>query len=207
MPAYLYRVNRWVEHFLNAKGNVTVADVEPSMRVSTIFATGVEDRLYQGFNRYYASTVTAAVAAQTSGWQFRNPVGSNVVAVLERLFVKLNHTISTNSNVNFSRDATAPADLTGGTQRGVNLDIRAGGILSTAVTSQANTVASLNNVTFSVDVSGGPNQGFDLVATVNQEIAVAPGDTWRIVDSTVNEIMLISVLWRERALETSELTA
>lgn len=195
---YVQRVNRWIERVFNARGgSPVVSDVDSSIHVDYDFASGVEDRYLQGWNRFGAAGVIVAVAAQTSSMQIRNPTGSNVIAILER--ITFHSGAATISQFNISQ-AARTVDY-GSLITPMRLDPRGNPgsamvVSSTANGSTFNTVLALN---------GNNSTNFEGILTQNGEFVLVPGDCVAVTDQTANETLVCSFLWRERGLEPSEL--
>lgn len=201
MPSvWLQTFNRWMEKRFNVKGGPTVVDIDPAMRLVYDYPSGNDDSYLQGWSRYMVCANQAAVAAQFAEFRLRNPVGSNVVAVIERI----------------SCLTAAAADtflLTAGSstldlatiQAPARLDPRAG---------PNPTIIVSNSTSASASGSNGPFFGIAAVNTANTEFIryrdeqfpILPGFLLDIKNNAANTACFFSVLWRERTLETSELT-
>jgi hypothetical protein len=201
MASYsLGRFNRFVEKLFNIKGGPTVLDVDPSTRLILPIFSGVEDRYLQGWGRYAIATTTNAVAAVNSGAQLRNPLGSGMLLVIEKMILQAGSATSVTS---ISQAVNAVDLPSAGT--GFRIDQR-NNPNSTAIFSQS-TAAGTGNLANLMAVVSAPANGYaDYILTVDQELTLLPGDTIRFVNNTVNELLRSSLVWRERALETSELT-
>lgn len=194
---YLGRFNRGVEKLFNVKGGPTTVDINHQIGVTFELPIGSEERYLFGWNRFGSAINAPAVAAQNSAIQFRNPPTSGVIGVIERLSVNLLSAL-TRSQIGF-RYGTGVGDFTT-IVNGIALDHRqqTGSPLITS----AGTIASFVN-TFLVTAV---NSGLDtaIISTVNQEINLMPGDFIVAYDNTVNEAITVNILWRERAIESSE---
>lgn len=200
MPdVYLGRFNRWVEKLFNVKGGPTLVDIDH--RVSTVlsFQPGNEERYLVGWNRYAIIKQQAAVAAQNSFFVLRNPAASNVVVVVEKIFVLGTVATPSQAHLSIAQNQTDAAT----TFSGFRLDSRSN-LSSTAIFSQSTAVApDFSNIILAVGFTNLP--GVDMIITETQELTLMPGDAIRVVDATLNEAFDVSFFWRERALETSEL--
>lgn len=195
----LGRFERWLEKFFTAKGGGVVVDLEPSIRVVLQLASGQEDRFLQSWTRWSTALLSPAVAAQTSSAQLRNPATSNVVAVIERLGVHL-QTAATLSRIQIGANASG-SDLSS-TQTANTMDPRQQNTNSSCIPSQG----SGGSASVFIDTAVLNALETQIISTDNQEIALLPGQVLRVTDLTVNEAMIASFMWRERALEQSELT-
>lgn len=206
MPSSIFiaRVNRYIERLFNVKGGPAILDIDPTISIEVPFLTGVEDRYTQGWNRFGIANNQPAVAAQASGVQFRNPAGSNVVAVFE----KIQFDVSTAGSwtLNLSMDLNA-ADMTTVTpNNGNRLDNRSLTQAPTLIFSRGNNFGDLSRI-IGTAAQAAANSPFNYILSPNQELTLLPGDSIRINTGTVNVNLIATWIWRERALETSELVS
>jgi hypothetical protein len=160
---------------------------------------GVENRNLEAWDRFSIGLNAPAVAAQNSGIRFRNPSGSNVVAVIEKMQT-YNQSVGT-LEVALTRAVTA-ADLPSIANRVLQrMDPR--GRDSYTVT------ISAGNATGGIGVAHGGAAGgqfvpYEWVVDEAQEIPVFPGDAIQLIAQTVNFSLAAMFTWRERLLEESE---
>lgn len=199
MPdVYLGRFNRWIEKLFNVKGGPTVVDVSHQVMSMLSLDKGVDHRYLEGWNRFAVVANQPAVAAQFSRFRIRNPAGSNMVAVIEQIFV-----FEAASDQAFVAWGAVTSDLanlvtltfTRMDPRGnpqpvsiVSINAQAGGgqpLLQRPVTATA---------------------GTDFINDPNQEIPNLPGQAVDIQAQVANQPLVTTIMWRERPLESSELT-
>lgn len=197
---WLGRFERWLEKFYNAKGGGVVMDHSPSITAMIPILIGNEDRYLQGWNRYWQDANVAANAANSSATRLRNPAGSNVIVVVEKLHLQT--LVTTFSNF-LIQQGSATTDLTTAST-GFRMDTRGNPNSSAILSIQNTTPANLATTVFDKAVNSGLGQ--DCIVTENQEFTILPGDAIQVVDQTVNEQIVITWMWRERPLESSELT-
>lgn len=192
------RINRWIEKLLDVKGGPTVVDVDPSIVIDVPFDRPADERFQLGWNSFGAAINTAAVAASNAQAQIRNPAGSNVVAVLESCIVQ-QLTATTRSSITL-QEFTAQVDLTT-VVTPTPMDRRMNFQGSNMI------ISATGNGPFGNGVLGCVVSGisFQFIQYENQELQILPGDGIRLGNNTVNEAISVSFLWRERALEPSEL--
>lgn len=194
----IQRLNRWLEKQFNIKGGPTLLDVDGAIRAVIVIASGVETRAHEGWNRYATSASQAAVAAQLSALRFRNPPGSNVIAVFEKI------TVIASTAADFPRVVLQAGSTDFATPIVSQRADPRGQLLPTLIaTSGTNATQQGGNFMQGQYVAGG---SYDFIQTINQEIVCAPGDSVTLWAETVNLQLIGGFLWRERALETSELT-
>jgi hypothetical protein len=192
------RLNRYAQKLLVIKNTALHGFTPELMMVLPIFS-GVEDRYLQGWGRYALETVTAAVAAVQSGSQVRNPVGSNLVVVIEKLTLQ---TVTAGGFVISQAASTVDLPSSG---TGFRQDSR-NNPNSSALFSQSTAAGTTSLANVILRMNSAANLAFDVIITQGQELLIMPGDTVRWVNNTPNEALLASLIWRERSLESSELT-
>lgn len=198
------RFARGVQKLFGVKGEVPVGSLAGELVVSHGLATGVENRYLEGWNRFGAVTDAGPTAANQSGGRIRNPSGSNILAVMEKVVVSC----SSNDRL-LLQQGQATVDL--GTVvaiQGNRLDQRGLQAPSLIVSQQSSAVslpALTNQFTFF-----GPlclaNTPYDVIWDENMELTILPGDALQFSAVTVNERFLSGLIWRERFLEESERT-
>jgi hypothetical protein len=139
-----------------------------------------------------------------SGVRLRNPAGSNVVAVLER--VSMNEA---QNDVIAVRWGTQGADLAVVQALNFNrLDSRSRPgptlIFSNQATAPAVPVLTNQFTIEAADLLG--HTSYVLMNDENQELVMLPGDAIQIEATTVNQNLRVFIWWRERFLEDSERT-
>lgn len=199
---WLGRFNRWVEKLFNAKGGPTVLDVDPGIQVTLpLHPVAAEERYLQGWGRYAGANQVTGGAAQFGQMQLRNPVGSNVVAVVEKLSVTNFTTPGVSVGLGIGPKTT---DLTTISAAAFRIDTRANPLPTCILSLTTNGV----NPTSGQWQIGIPAAGttYDFIITVNQEISLMPGDALLFFDNNTAQLSQKTFQWRERALEQSELT-
>jgi len=203
------RFNRALQKLFGIKGSPPVRQVAGEITPSHAIFTGVENRFLESWDRYATiDVVTAGGAGLLGQVRMSNPLGSNVMVVLERLliFARLN-------NVTF--------DIFGGTintdlavvptfQSGIRLDARGrqgSGAGATAV------LSTTNNAAIQSGANGAQRLRWGILASTTQEVLgveefqgwpILPGDYVQVVDEIGNVDFTVSWVWRERYLEESE---
>lgn len=197
---WLGRFSRWVEKLLNIKGGPALVDLSASVMPTLALDKGVDHRYLEGWNRFAVLATQAAVAAQTSRFRIRNPTTSNVIIVLEQLAVYA--PVGGTADTPFVTWGAAVGDLgTLVTLSFARMDPRGQptptGIVS--VTAGTSTGQAFLARTIAV------NANADFITSVDQEIPILPGQVVDVDSSNVNIPLNVNVMWRERALESSEL--
>ncbi len=193
------RYNRFLQKLLQMKGGAPAPQLSSEIMPILSFFGGAENRFLEGWQRFAINVSVPAVAAQTGAFRLRNPVGSNVIGVVEKLLVS-NNQAATILVAYQIQNATAAVDLTPTAAPGF-FDGRSK-IGNNLLSSSANNVAGLGNTMCQVLLNN--NTIWEFIWTDIQEFPLAPGDTLQILDSTVNTSFICSVQWRERFLEEAE---
>jgi hypothetical protein len=197
------RWNRFIQKLTDMKGGPPARQLSSEIAFYHEIFGGVENRFLESWTRWSISTGNlAAVVGHTSGVRFRNPAGSNVIAVFEKISVGNTSAASSATQFNLQRDQ-ASTDLASGLP-GKAMDLRQG------VVSASTLVVSSGND----DISGG-NMGFyqyplqsatiDIILFDHHEFNLLPGETLHISSTTANITFgAVNAFWRERLLEPAE---
>ena len=198
------RFNRALQKTLSMKGPASTAQLGSELMPVLQFPLGGEFRYLEQWNLFGIGVDLAPVAANNGAFQIRNPVGSNIIAVVHSL-VFSNDTPALNIV-----DIEGPTPLTtdlGTINTGVRLDGRLGGLnyaQSTILSSQntaplgaipGSTVSGL----YVLGINGNPINVLEQI-----EIPLLPGDVFRMRNRVVNAELTLTMFWRERFLEESE---
>lgn len=200
------RFNRALTKLFSIKGPAPSPAVSSEVMPVHPFASGVENRFLEGWDRFGMTVYTTAVAAQNSAFQIRNPSAtgpatpssSKILMVIEKMTITV-----TLADLVEIRIASGLADLANLITT-TRLDARTARN-SMAIASWANNVAAAGSVIDHVTIAANTSQG--VILTDNNEMTVLPGDAIRVNTIGVNEILRVSYQWRERLLEDSEVQA
>lgn len=197
------RLNRWCQKFYAIKsGTASLTQLVPTVQTTNQILSGVEDLYLQNWQRYQFTVTSPAVAAQSSEVQLRNPVGSAVVAVV----TKLNALPGATSLVQ-AAIFNQPSDLASIVSFSANRMDRRGQPAPVCVGSFGAS-ASLPGTFLSsfreLGTTTAPETPF--IVTTGQEITILPGDCCAVFCELVNTAISVAFQWRERPLESSELT-
>lgn len=197
------RFNRWVEKLFNIKqAGASITGVEDSLRPVVMMQNGNEERYLQGWQRFMFTTTAAAGAAVNTSIQIRNPANSSIVMVFEK--------------INALPGATELCQMFispgGGDNSGlitlttIRIDKRTAPT-SIAVCSQGTALAIPGAGTApSFRMLATTTGNTEFISTVNQEITLMPNDVLVVIGELVNTQLSVAFQWRERVLESSELT-
>jgi hypothetical protein len=196
------RFNRFVEKiFATKEGHSSLDTISPELQVDYTILTGVEDRYLQGWNRFMLTTTTAAAAGVLSGFQLRVPPGSGILCVVEKLYMSPAATAFC-SPVIFANASSDLATIL--STNPARIDPR--GNVGASTIASSGTHAALTTIA-AFDMLAGPTfNALDWIANPNQELTILPGDCMRAHCRLANTACNFAVLWRERVLESSELS-
>jgi hypothetical protein len=202
------RYNRFIQKLFSMKGGPPAAQLATEVGIQMQLFNGVENRYLEGWYRYAASFAIGPVAAQITNLRLRNPAGSNVIAVLEKVLAACDG--PANDRVVFGRQigaGTLPTtDLTA-SQQGFELDLRQGPFSNqnSVIRMSRDTGQSPVNQTYdSANIL--PGTSYDFITDSDHQITMLPGDVVEANSGTINQKVFYSVTWRERVLEQSERT-
>jgi len=195
------RYNRFLQKLFQLKGGPPSAQLASEIMPIFPFFSGREHRYLEGWNTFGFSRGEGAIAAITGVQRLRNPVGSNIIAIFEKIgfatvlaaapILRLQSTntdlpsVFVVGNKRYDRRGSADSSLITSENSG------AGGVLLQA--------RMLGNA--------GANGFYEFITVGIQEIPLLPGDAIEVDGNAVNQAIVgITWLWRERSLEDSELT-
>jgi len=190
------RYNRFLQKLFQLKGGPPAAQLASEVMPVFPFFAGVENRFLETWDRFMAGTSVAPSAGNLSGARLRNPATSNSLAVVEKMVVLQ----GTTSQMSVGQQAVA-TDLAS-VMPSTRLDAR--GRQNTGL------VVSFQNTTAAIPTGNGlvlnppANTEYDVITFEDQEMTLLPGDAITVT-TVANVLLVIGLMWRERALEESEL--
>lgn len=197
------RYNRMLQKLMGMKGGPPARQLSSEIVPSLNLFLGCEARYLESWQRYaVAATAIAGGAGNRSAVMIRNPPGSNVIAVLEKIAViggaaadspALNYVFTSAGNLpaaTFAIVANTGLDnrFTPSPNSVVSLSSNAGGVLGVTVMQVATAISA--------------NADF-LISDVH-ELPLAPGSAFIVYSNILNNAVEATFLWRERMLEDSE---
>jgi hypothetical protein len=194
------RYNKALTKLFSIKGSAPApqlaSEIGPTIEIEQV---PVELRFLTSVDSFATFLTNAGVAAVLSTIKFRNPVGSNVVAIFE----KISFAIGTSAGVSIQMGTDqTDGGLLVALVSGNNLDPRSGRISSLILSrSVAAAPPSQTGIEQATVLS---NTMYDFISYQNQEITLMPGRNLQLVMDTANITLATSFKWRERLLEESE---
>lgn len=197
------RYNRYLQKLLGIKGGPPAASLAGDVMPVIPFYSGIESFIHQGWETFGLGVQVGAVAASTGKIQLRNPPGSNVVAVIQKIAVSTIAAVVFNLTFRVSSPALANlATVVSGTDS--KFDNRGRRAPTCIVSSVADATAGAG-VAVWLGAGTGPAQ-LDLITYENQEIVLLPDSSVLMVDENQNNGYNVTYWWRERFLEETERT-
>jgi len=196
------RLNRWLQKLLVIK-NTALRTLSPDLQAVIMMQSGVEERYLQGWNRFAQEFVMSTPGVgNNAGFRIRNPVGSGLLVVIE--YVGIDPSAGSDYRMQVGAATTDLATSSSSTGR---MDPRGNpnSAAIASITSNASTTPTLTGATVRIGVTANFAQ-FNFPFTVNQELPVLPGDAFQVQNQTSNVAFSGSAIWRERLLESSELS-
>jgi hypothetical protein len=200
------RYNRYLQKLLAIKGGPPSSQLATEVGVQIQLFHGVETHYLEGWNIFATAFTIPGVANIPGAFRFRNPGGSNIVAVFERISFFNGGAAADSPEL---QQQTTTADLpTAFAPPGGPLDKRssAGGspIVSNLVISSSGATGPALQRMYKLAIP--VNQTADFIITDIQEWPLLPGDALQVQSGNagVTQNVVISARWRERFLEDSE---
>lgn len=196
------RWNRFIQKITDIKGSPPARQLMSEIGFVHGIFHGAENRYLESWDRFGMVFTVAASAANESAFQVRNPAGSNVIAVFEKVQIG-NANAAVQQAVASSGIVAADLAVVAGSQNW-RLDPRGRQQPTLLVSTQNSTptvtslIAQWGNVWLPVGGS------YDVIQDSIHEIPVLPGDGLRVVAQQVNAALAVAVIWRERFLEPAE---
>jgi len=195
------RFNRVFQKVYGIKGPPPVSTLAPEIMPVHPIAGGVELRWPDGWTRWSFSLVITQTAGQGEAIQIRNPAGSNVIGVVEKITIT-NATNGTAITICIPQGAGDLANITSVApmdgRQGAPAVVRSVLIPSFALTTTA--VAS------AMEIVASPLSVFtQVIVRADQEIPVPPNTAVLITTgANLNLAVTFTIQWRERFLEEGE---
>ncbi len=193
------RHNRFLTKLFSMKGPAPAPQLASDIQVSQPIFHGVENRFLESWDRFGVGILIAPTVGQTNTVQFRNPLQSNAIIVMEKLLIF--SPVAQELDISVGQST---ADLVGGAST-AKLDSRTPRFQSLLNASFATTsVGGLVGIIVRASMLAGVQ--YDVIIDANQEIPILPNQGLRVNETAANSQLIVSAIWRERALEESEVT-
>lgn len=194
------RYARALQKLFGTKGGVPTKQLAGEIMAVFPLFNGVENRYLDGWDRFAQGATQAGVALNQSVLRMRNPVGSNFIAVFEK--IQAAETVADQPFLTITQtslDLATPLGLTT-----AKLDPR--GRLSSGLSfsRQATGASPASDATIAQAVFPATGGSYDFILFEDQEIPLLPGMAIQVQGNQVNVALSSNWMWRERGLEESE---
>ena len=201
------RFNRFLQKHFSVKGAPPVRQLGSEVMPVIHVHSGVENFYLQSWEPFSFGESLSGGAGVANLHQMRNPTGSNVICVIEKILLVAGSVATT--TIALTQGAVAADLATLHPATASRLDNR-GRPQPTAIFSNTQVAVPTDLANTMAFVLLGQTSGFpvtfDYILTDGQEFPLLPGDGLRVRNATVNNSDSWFVMWRERFLEDSERT-
>ena len=203
------RYNRALQKLFALKGGPPAPQLASEITPSHAMMSGAENRYIEGWNRFgFNFAAAAGGAGNRSAARIRNPIGSNVIIVIEKIVIA-QLTAADSPFVNIGGGSAGLTNV--GVAGNTGFDNR-GQPTGIAEVSTTTNVGALGGVSI-WQGAGVINTLLEVIYDDSQNIPLAPQRTTAdgsaaltIYCGTLNQALNCSIWWRERFLEDSERT-
>ena len=196
------RFNRFIQKLLSIKGGPPMPTVASDLQIGLDINSGAENRYLEGWDLFGNLFTVAAFAGNVAVLGLRNPVGSNVVAVVTKAIVTT--AIANNPALTLFPLGSAGAlvDQTNArTARGLDPRGRPASTCVLTDSSGVATVAQAGGIV--IDQAQMPiTSRVEFMQLL--ELPLLPGTSIALTSTVVNQAAQFGFWWRERYLEDSE---
>lgn len=196
------RFNRALQKAFSMKGEPPAPQLASEITPAIQFGWGVEMRYLEGWNRFGNSNVVAAGGAgNRSGFRIRNPKGSNIVAVIEKIIVAVTTAVDQpilNYNISAAPTLGAASIIVVNT----GLDNRGSPTPNCDLSASGNTGALLGITVLQAALA--LNTCYDFIQDADHQLPLMPDSSYTLYSNNLNQPVLYSIIWRERVMEQSE---
>jgi len=197
------RYNKFLTKLFSMKGGAPSPQLASEISVSLNLFTGIENRFLETWGLFAANLPVGPTAGVVNNVMLRNPPGSGVIGVVEGIIMIGGAAASVRVDVQYGQ----PTVNIGGTFAArardgrINTSVLGGSTLIPSFGTSAFTQIGTTILSFQIPTG---NMAIFPTGNENQELVLSPGDGIDIQDQTVNNALIVSLLWRERSLEESE---
>lgn len=195
-----------LQKLFGIKGNSPVRQLAGEVMPTLQLFNGRENRYLEGWAIYGARAVQGAVAAQDSVIRLINPLGSNIIAVIESIIVSTS--IADEIAIENTVVPTAVSNLAS-TFTAVGFDTRfqpsgtgTGG--AACQISAAPNIGQGARVIWADLLTQALIDHVDIIEYDEQQTLLLPGTDMQIRELNLNSSLRASIRWRERQLEVEE---
>ncbi len=195
------RFNRGLQKLFGMKGGVPAPQLSSEFQPNVQFPLGVEFRYLESWERFQIAMNRAALAANAGSIQARNPVGSNMIAVFEKMLVTNVAGATDFPTLTLLAKTTDLATVVSPVN--IRLDPRGRTNPTLILSSASPGPAPVQNI---LQISLPVATNLDVILIEDQQIPLLPGDAIVYSSGIVNQRIDVTWQWRERFLEEGERT-
>jgi len=196
------RWNRFIQKITDIKGSPPARQLASEIVFQHPIFHGAENRYLESWDRYGLSFNVGAAAGNVSAIQLRNPSGSNIIAVFEKVELS-NGNAAAQFSVVSSGIAAADLAVVSGSPN-IRLDPRGRSAPSLILSGQNTTAALPSLLAQTGAILLAQNTTYDSIQDTLHEFPVLPGDAIRVNSQLANAALNVCFMWRERFLEPPE---
>jgi len=201
------RYNRFIQRLLGIKGDAALrqiaGEIQPTMQVDDGLA--LENRFEIGWRSFVSVTQLAGSVGNAGHVRLRNPPGSGVIAVVEKLYAANAITGAADQALITRGPSPGSSNLTNAPFSGVNRDARQPASGSTLVLSNETSLLGGGAAIGYLNIPA--NAGFlDFIFYEHQELVIKEDDQITVQSQVTNNQWTVGFMWRERPLEEGERT-
>ncbi len=201
------RYNRALQKLLGLKGGPPSAQLASEIMPIIQFPMGRETRVLESWFLYASSVQIAPVAGQFGKFRLRNPKTSGTIAVVEKLDILTTVSASATSNFIYYVDDGGVSALA--TFPFVQqIDTRAKKATSLSFSAETSAASAVGvNIILQDGIGATAQNLIQFLLTDDQQIVLNPGTYIQFQSGAQNVPATITLWWRERAMEESEVVA
>lgn len=193
--------NRALQKLTGIKGGVPSPQLASEIIPVLPIKSGVENDYLFSWENYSLVTSIGPSVGNASGIRIRNPVGSNIIAVLKKVVMLT--TVADNVII-VSYALVSAGDMLSAVSPGRALDTRVRPSSTCIVSADAPPAVPANTNIMAFALLAATDR--DLINADCHQLPLLPGSHYQVTTNTVNTILRVTFYWKERFLEESERT-
>src|SRR5258708_34741080 len=191
------RFNRALQKFLSMKGGPPAAQLASEIGAMFVFnRMGADFRYLESWNRYGVTFTIGGVALNQGTFRLRNPLGSNVIAVVEKLNFIGQAGIATNTQISVQTGGQpTPNDLASvATTQNSQFDPRGSQGATIIPSSEASSVSppALINANLFFQGETSPGSNLDMIVPETQKLPILPASRIHPFSTHLNSTLLLN---------------
>jgi len=200
------RLNRFLQKHLSIKGPPPAPQLAGDIQPSLGLEVDVDTFYLQGIFRYAQQINLAGAVGNAGAVRLRNPVGSNVVVVLESVTVSVRAADGVANLIVQGGPATTDLAVVVAATTGQRIDSRGIQNATSILSTDNSTPTPPTLQTERRHLNAGINSSVEMVLIDDAKWSILPGDAVQLTHTALNTVLRVAFQWRERHLEESERT-